>query len=100
MKKYIKCVILATIGFGLFTSCQSELDHFNENPNSSISTTPSLLLSAMEVSTFSTHTTGLIRTSNILDQHLAGTSVGQLGDIQRYFISEQDVNNEWLYLKS
>ncbi|TDX09362.1 SusD/RagB family nutrient-binding outer membrane lipoprotein [Flavobacterium sp. S87F.05.LMB.W.Kidney.N] len=100
MKKYIKCVILATIGFGLFTSCQSELDHFNENPNSSISTTPSLLLSAMEVSTFSTHTTGLIRTSNILDQHLAGTSVGQLGDIQRYFISEQDVNNEWNTLYS
>lgn len=100
MKKYIKSVILATVGFGLFTSCQSELDHFNENPNSSISTTPSLLLSAMEVSTFSTHTTGLIRISNILDQHLAGTSVGQLGDIQRYFISEQDVNNEWNTLYS
>ncbi|MDQ6472145.1 SusD/RagB family nutrient-binding outer membrane lipoprotein [Flavobacterium sp. LHD-80] len=95
MKKYIKSIILTAIGFSLLTSCDSELDHFNENPNSPITTTPTLLLSAMEVSTFSTHTGGLIRTSNIFDQHLAGTSVGQLGDIQRYIVSEQDVNNEW-----
>jgi hypothetical protein len=100
MKKYIKSIIFTVAGFGLLVSCQSELDHFNENPNSPISTTPTLLLSAMEVSTFSTHTTGLIRTSNIFDQHLAGTSVGQLGDIQRYIVSEQDVNNEWNTLYS
>ncbi|MBF4507078.1 SusD/RagB family nutrient-binding outer membrane lipoprotein [Flavobacterium sp. JLP] len=95
MKKYIKSIILTVTSVSLLLSCQSELDHFNENPNSPISTTPTLLLSAMEVSTFSTHTTGLIRTSNIFDQHLAGTSVGQLGDIQRYIVTEQDVNNEW-----
>lgn len=100
MKKYIKSIIFTVAGFGLLASCQSELDHFNENPNSPISTTPTLLLSAMEVSTFSTHTAGLIRTSNIFDQHLAGTSVGQLGDIQRYIVSEQDVNNEWNTLYS
>ncbi len=95
MKRYIKSIILAAFSLSLLTGCDSELDHFNENPNSPISTTPTLLLSAMEVSTFSTHTGGLIRTSNIFDQHLAGTSVGQLGDIQRYIVSEQDVNNEW-----
>jgi hypothetical protein len=95
MKKYIKSIILTVLGLSLLTSCQSELDNFNENPNYPISTTPTLLLSAMEVSTFATHTGGLIRTSNIFDQHLAGTSVGQLGDIQRYIVSEQDVNNEW-----
>ncbi|WP_433779166.1 SusD/RagB family nutrient-binding outer membrane lipoprotein [Flavobacterium anhuiense] len=100
MKKYITSIVLATIGFGMLMSCQSELDNFNENPNSPIITTPSLLLAAMEVSTFSTHTTGLIRTSNIFDQHLAGTSVGQLGDIQRYIVTEQDVNNEWNTLYS
>jgi hypothetical protein len=100
MKKYIKCIVLVTISFGMLMSCQSELDDFNENPNSPIVTTPSLLLAAMEVSTFSTHTTGLIRTSNIFDQHLAGTSVGQLGDIQRYIVTEQDVNNEWNTLYS
>ncbi len=95
MKKYIKSIILTAVGISLLTSCQTELDTFNENPNSPITTTPTLLLSAMEVSTFSTHTSGLIRTSNIFDQHLAGTSVGQLGDIQRYILTEQDVNNEW-----
>ncbi|MFH6937444.1 SusD/RagB family nutrient-binding outer membrane lipoprotein [Flavobacterium sp. YO12] len=95
MKKYIKSIILTAVGASLLTSCQTELDTFNENPNSPITTTPTLLLSAMEVSTFSTHTSGLIRTSNIFDQHLAGTSVGQLGDIQRYILTEQDVNNEW-----
>ncbi|WP_125722413.1 SusD/RagB family nutrient-binding outer membrane lipoprotein [Flavobacterium ustbae] len=100
MKKYIKSVVLVAIGFGMLVGCQSELDNFNENPNSPIVTTPSLLLAGMEVSTFSTHTTGLIRISNIFDQHLAGTSVGQLGDIQRYIVSEQDVNNEWNTLYS
>lgn len=95
MKKYIKSLILTALSVGMLSSCQSELDHFNENPNDPMSSNPSLLLAAMEVSTFSTHTSGLIRTSNIFDQHLAGTSIGQLGDIQRYFISEQDVNNEW-----
>lgn len=95
MKKYIKSIILTAVSISLLTGCQSELDSFNENPNSPITTTPSLLLATMEVSTFSTHTSGLIRTSNIFDQHLAGTSVGQLGDLQRYILSEQDVNNEW-----
>lgn len=95
MKKYIKSIILTAVGASLLTGCQTELDTFNENPNNPTTTTPTLLLAAMEVSTFSTHTSGLIRTSNIFDQHLAGTSVGQLGDIQRYILTEQDVNNEW-----
>lgn len=95
MKKYIKSIILTAVGISLLTGCQTELDTFNENPNDPIVTTPTLLLAAMEVSTFSTHTSGLIRTSNIFDQHLAGTSVGQLGEIQRYILTEQDVNNEW-----
>ncbi|KDN55377.1 SusD/RagB family nutrient-binding outer membrane lipoprotein [Flavobacterium seoulense] len=95
MKKYIKTILLSTLSAGFLFSCQSELDNFNENPNEPTTTTPSLLLSAMEVSTFSTHTSGLIRTSNIFDQHLAGTSIGQLGELQRYILTEQDLNNEW-----
>lgn len=95
MKKYIKSIILTAIGISLLTGCQTELDTFNENPNDPITTTPTLLLAAMEVSTFSTHTSGVIRTANIFDQHLAGTSLGQLGEIQRYILTEQDVNNEW-----
>lgn len=95
MKKYIKSIILTAVSISLLTGCQAELDTFNENPNSPITITPSLLLTTMEVSTFSTHTSGLIRTSNIFDQHLAGTSVGQLGELQRYILTEQDLNNEW-----
>lgn len=95
MKKYIKSIILTAVSISLLTGCQSELDNFNENPNSPITTTPSLLLAAMEVSTFSNHTSGLIRTTNIFDQHLAGTSIGQLGELQNYILTEQDVNNEW-----
>lgn len=95
MKKYIKNIILTAVGISLLTGCQSELDSFNENPNDPTIATPSLLLAAMEVSTFSTYTSGLIRTANIFDQHLAGTSLGQLGELQRYVLTEQDVNNEW-----
>lgn len=95
MKKYIKTILLSTLGISLLFSCQSELDSFNENPNEPGTTTPSLLLAAMEVSTFSTHTSGLIRTSNIFDQHLAGTNIGQLQNLQRYILTEQDLNNEW-----
>lgn len=95
MRKYIKNIILSIFSISMLISCQNELDTFNENPNDPITTTPSLLLASMQVSTFSNHTTGLVRTANILDQHLAGTLVGQLGETQRYIITEQDANNEW-----
>lgn len=95
MKKYIKSIILTALSISLLAGCQSELDHFNENPNSPITTTPSLLLAAMEVSTFSTHTSGLTRNASIFTQHLAGTDVGQMGEIARYVITENDITNEW-----
>ena len=95
MKKHIKSIILAAFAVGIISSCQTELDNFNENPNSPITTTPSLLLSAMEVSTFATHTSGLIRNANIFSQHLAGTEVGQMGPIAEYIVTENDVINEW-----
>ncbi|SHM21147.1 SusD/RagB family nutrient-binding outer membrane lipoprotein [Flavobacterium chilense] len=95
MKKYIKSIILTAFSISLLSSCQTELDTFNENPNSPITTTPSLLVAAMEVSTFSTSTSGVIRTASIFTQHLSGTDVGQFGPVSRYIITEQDVNNEW-----
>ncbi|MES2574621.1 MAG: SusD/RagB family nutrient-binding outer membrane lipoprotein [Bacteroidota bacterium] len=95
MKKHIKTIILATLIVSLLTSCQSELDSFNENPNEPITSSPSLLLAAMEVSTFSNHTSGLIRTSSVFTQHLAGTEVGQMNKVANYIISENDITNEW-----
>lgn len=95
MKKYIKSTILTLLSISLLTSCQHELDTFNDNPNDPISTSPSLLLATMEVSTFSTHTSGLIRNANVFSQNLAGTDVGQMGEIANYVIVENDVVNEW-----
>jgi hypothetical protein len=95
MKKHIKSIILSMLSIVLLTGCQTELDEFNENPNNPITTTPSLLLSAMEVSTFSNHTGGIIRNSGIFTQQLAGTDIGQMGPISQYIISENDVTNEW-----
>lgn len=95
MKKYIKSTILTLLSISLLTSCQHELDTFNDNPNDPISTSPSLLLATMEVSTFSTHTSGLIRNANVFSQNLAGTDVGQMGEIANYIIVENDVVNEW-----
>ncbi|MCV9931079.1 SusD/RagB family nutrient-binding outer membrane lipoprotein [Flavobacterium sp. LS1R47] len=95
MKKYIKGVILTVFSITLLNSCQSELDDFNNNPNNPSVSTPTLLMAAMEVSTFSTHTTGLMRYSGIFTQHLAGTNIGQMGPIASYIITEGDVNNEW-----
>lgn len=95
MKKHIKNIILTVFSITLLNSCQSELDEFNNNPNDPAISNPSLLVAAMEVSTFSTHTSGLMRNSGIFTQHLAGTSIGQMGPIARYIITEGDVNNEW-----
>lgn len=95
MKKRIKSIILSVFSIGLLVSCQTELDNFNENPNNPITTTPSLLLSAMEVSTFSNHTGGIIRNAAIFAQQLAGTDIGQMGPISQYIVAENDVTNEW-----
>ncbi|MBS7231991.1 SusD/RagB family nutrient-binding outer membrane lipoprotein [Flavobacterium psychroterrae] len=95
MKKYIKSIILAAFSISLLTGCQTELDDFNDNPNNPSTSNPSLLVAAMEVSTFQTHTSGLTRNAGIFTQHLAGTNVGQMGEIARYIVTEQDVNNEW-----
>ncbi len=95
MKKHVKSLILSVFSIGLLAGCQTELDNFNENPNAPITTTPSLLLSAMEVSTFSNHTGGIIRDAEIFSQQLAGTDIGQMGPISQYIVAENDATNEW-----
>ncbi|MCG9793984.1 SusD/RagB family nutrient-binding outer membrane lipoprotein [Flavobacterium algicola] len=95
MKKYINKIILSALSIATFSSCQNELDTFNDNPNDPIITTPSLLLASMEVTTFGTHTSGVVRLGNIFDQHLTGTDIGQLGPYTRYVVTEGDILNEW-----
>jgi len=95
MKKYIKNIILAAFSVSLLAGCQTELDTFNENPNDPSTSNPSLLIAAMELGTFQTHSSGVMRYSGIFTQHLQGTSVGQMGAVGLYTVSEGDVNNEW-----
>jgi hypothetical protein len=95
MKKYIKNIILATFSISLLVSCQTELDTFNDNPNDPSTSNPSLLIAAMELSTFQTHTSGVMRNAGIFTQHLQGTNIGQLGAVGLYTVTEGDVNNEW-----
>lgn len=95
MKNYTKKIVTLLLSIILLTSCQNELDTFNNNPNDPISVTPSLLLTAMEVSTFANHTSGIMRYSNIFTQHLTGTSVGQFYQYGSYLIPDDAVNNEW-----
>lgn len=70
MKKYIKNIILAAFSVSLLAGCQTELDEFNVNPNSPTTTSPTLLVAAMELATFQTHSSGLMRNSGIFTQHL------------------------------
>jgi hypothetical protein len=95
MKKYIKNIILAAFSVSLLAGCQTELDTFNENPNNPSTSNPSLLIAAMELGTFQTHSSGLMRDAGIFTQHLQGTNIGQLGAVGLYIVNEGDVNNEW-----
>jgi hypothetical protein len=95
MKKYIKNIILAAFSVSLLAGCQTELDQFNDNPNDPSTSNPSLLVAAMEVATFQTHSSGLMRNAGIFTQHLQGTNIGQMGAVGLYIVNEGDVNNEW-----
>ncbi|KUJ63801.1 hypothetical protein AR687_01040 [Flavobacteriaceae bacterium CRH] len=95
MKKYIKKILVVTFSILFLTACQTELDDFNNNPNDPSNSNPSLLIAAMELSTFQTHTSGLMRDAGIFSQHLQGTNLGQLGAISYYVVNEGEINNEW-----
>ena len=95
MKKYIKTILFTVFSISFLAGCQTELDDFNNNPNNPSNSNPSLLLAAMELSTFQTHSSGLMRNAGIFTQHLQGTNVGQLGAISYYVVNEGEINNEW-----
>lgn len=97
MKKTITILAL-TLLFSY--ACNHELDSFKVNPNNSESATPDLLLTAAEVATFASQTAGLVRTTNVLDQHLTGTNVGQFGRVGRYDMTDESQENEYTNLYS
>ena len=75
-------------------SCSKFVDGYEVSPNSPVETTPALLTTVIEVSTFSHFTGQFARFAAIMTQQCAGTQA-QYEDIANYSVLEGDNNNEW-----
>jgi len=94
MKK-IKYITILAISFLALTSCQSELDSYNDNSNSpSQITYPTTLLTGAEVGTIMNATGNLPRTFTLLTQHTNGNSFQSL-DFTNYVLTETDNETDW-----
>ena len=91
LKKYTAFILLLAVTF----SCSNDLDKYSFNPNDPEAVTPDLLLTVMEVGTFSVYTGNHTRISSLFSQHIAGTSEGQFGQYSNYNVTEQTIENEW-----
>lgn len=78
-----------------FLSCQSDLDEYSKNPNNPSETSPDLLLTSMQVATFSVYSGNHVRIPALWIQQIAGTNEGQFGAYTNYDVSEQSIENEW-----
>ena len=81
--------------FGLlFTSCKKYVEGEDISPNAPSNVTEGLLLSGLEVSTFSNYTGNLARIGSVMSQQSAGV-LFQYEDLQKYDINETTIDNEW-----
>jgi hypothetical protein len=94
MKK-IKYITILAISFLALTSCQSELDSYNDNPNNPTTlSSPVTLLTGAEVGTIMNATGNLPRTFTLLTQHTNGNSFQSL-DYTNYVMTETDNEGDW-----
>ncbi|WP_445733973.1 SusD/RagB family nutrient-binding outer membrane lipoprotein [Mariniflexile sp.] len=91
LKKYSAVLLLMTV----LASCSSDLDKYSINPNDPEAVSPDLLLTSMQVGTFSVYTGNHTRIASLFSQHIAGTSEGQFGEYSNYNVTEQTIENEW-----
>lgn len=89
-----KIVSVLLISFAI-TSCSSDLDEYSLNPNDPQETSPDLLLTAMQVATFSVYSGNHVRIPTMWIQQIAGTSEGQFGAYSNYDVTESTIENEW-----
>lgn len=75
--------------------CNEDLDNYSENPNDPVQSSPDLLLTGMQVATFSVYSGNHVRIPALWVQQIAGTSEGQFGAYSNYDVSERDIENEW-----
>jgi hypothetical protein len=96
MKKIVQHIaLIAGLGLAL-TSCESYFEDQIASPNSPTSVSPDLLLTNVEVATFANYGGQLARQTQIMTQHMAGTSAGsQTIEIMNYNITELTNENEW-----
>lgn len=97
MKKLLYIALPATL---LFSSCAKFVDGYEVSPNSPSQATLGLMLTQVEVATFSNYTGQLARLSSVMVQSQAGVQF-QFEDLANYAIREGDNDNEWtdLYTK-
>lgn len=80
--------------FLVFSSCSDFVEDINVSPNSPEEAPLPLVLSALEVATFSHYTGNLARTAGILTQQLTGAQF-QAAQTNLYDINEQSFGNEF-----
>jgi hypothetical protein len=94
MKKFIYASIIATSILTL-SSCQYELDNFNNNPNNPTQlSTPITLLTGAEIGTIMNSTGNLPRTFTLFTQHTNGNQYQSL-DFTNYVLTEADNETDW-----
>lgn len=93
MKTIIKFSLILSLAVGLY-SCSDFVEGYDKSPNSPTEVTPAMLLSAAELGLQTSYTSGLVRTSSVLVQQIAGTK-DQMLDAATYAIREGDNVNEW-----
>jgi hypothetical protein len=97
MKNYIKKLPLLALPIVIaFTGCKRG-DSLYINPNSPEKITPSLQLTAIEVSTFNSYEGNLVKNASILVQQNAGVD-GQAAPINSYNLAENELDNQWTQL--
>lgn len=93
MKKIIYLSII--LGALSLTSCENELDSFNDNPNSpTVIPTPTTLLTSAEIGTVNNSVGNLTRTFTIFTQHTNGNSF-QSSEYGSYILTELDNEGDW-----
>lgn len=92
MKKIIYLSLI--LGALSLTSCEHELETFNDNPNNPTSATPATLLTGAEIGTINNSVGNLTRVFSILTQHTNGNNLQSL-EYGSYILTEVDNEGDW-----
>lgn len=89
-----KIIMLAVASSMFLTSCSKFVDGYETSPNDPSQVTPGLLLTNVQVTTFSNYSGQMARLTSLLMQQSSGTDF-QFSQFERYNIKESDNTNDW-----